>query len=207
MNSPTIQTVAIYARVSKDDQDALNQMAELRGYCEKQGWPIFAEYIDEQSGGTEKRSRFQQMFEDANKRKFDLVLFWALDRFRREGTLPTFRHLERLNNAGVKFKSYTEQYIDSAGVFGDVVIAILATSAKLERARISERTKAGLARARAQGKVIGRPALSTATKEKIRALRYQGLSIRQVATKAGVSIGAVNKVLSANSHEPKVNLK
>ncbi len=116
MDSSDIQTVAIYARVSKDDQEALNQLAELRRYCEKQNWRVFAEYIDEQSGGTDKRPRFQQMFEDARRRKFDLVLFWALDRFSREGTLPTFRHLERLNHAGVKFKSYTEQYIDSAGV-------------------------------------------------------------------------------------------
>ena len=81
----------------------------------------------------------------------DLLLFWSLDRLTREGRYKTLTYLCRLSDTGVKFKSYTEQYIDSLGVFGEAIIGVLTAVAQQERVRISERTKAGLARTRAQG--------------------------------------------------------
>lgn len=92
---------------------------------------------------------------DAMCRKFDVVLFWALDRFTREGALETLKYLETLNTYGVAFLSFTEPYLDSCGIFKDAVIAILGTIAKQERLRIQERVRAGLNRAKAQGTKSG----------------------------------------------------
>ena len=87
------------------------------------------------------------------------MLFWSLDRFSREGVRETLNHLERLTSYGVNYRSFTEQYLDSCGIFKDAVLAILAVIAKQERVRLSERTLAGLAKARKQGRVGGRPRL------------------------------------------------
>jgi DNA invertase Pin-like site-specific DNA recombinase len=123
--------VAIYTRVSgkSNRQDAANQSLQLVEYCERQGWE-YVEYTDRMSGTRADRAEFQRMFEDARLKHFDLVLFWALDRFSREGTLRTLEYLQRLDFFGVAWKSFTEQYLDSTGMFRDAVIAILATIAK-----------------------------------------------------------------------------
>ena len=151
--------IALYARVSKDNgtQDTENQLHELREFCQRSRWTIEHEYVDRASGKTADRPQFKRMFEDACKRKFDLVLFWSLDRFTREGVLETLNHLQRLSASGIGWRSYQETYLDSCGPFKDVVISLMATLAKQERLRISERTKAGLHRARRAGKVLGRP--------------------------------------------------
>jgi len=94
---------------------------------------------------------------DAAQRRFDVLLFWALDRFSREGVLETQVCLKRLDDAGVRFRSFTEPYLDSCGMFRDAVISILAVIAKQERVRISERVRAGLSRARRQGTRGGNP--------------------------------------------------
>lgn len=93
---------------------------------------------------------------------FDLVLFWALDRFSREGVLPTLQHLQRLDSYGVAWRSFTEQYLEPTGVFKDAVISIRSTIAKQENIRRSERAKAGLARAKRHGARFGRPRVSDA---------------------------------------------
>lgn len=138
--------IALYLRVSTDKQETDNQAIQLREFSAKQGWQIVSEYTDYESGSKSDRAQFRQMFDDASRRKFDLVLFWALDRLSREGVLETLQHLNRLTSYGVGFRSYTEQFFDSCGVFKDAIIAIMATLAKQERVKRSERTKAGLAR-------------------------------------------------------------
>jgi DNA invertase Pin-like site-specific DNA recombinase len=143
--------VAIYARVSTEKQDNENQLAQLRKFAKAQKWQLAYEYVDVESGSKADRPQFKQMFADASRRKFDLLLFWSLDRLSREGVLPTLRYLETLTSYGVNWRSYTEQFFDSCGSFRDAVIAIMATLAKQERIRRSERTKAGLERARSQG--------------------------------------------------------
>jgi DNA invertase Pin-like site-specific DNA recombinase len=177
---------ALYSRVSTKDrgQDCENQLAQLREFAGKQGWTIAREYVDRESGAKSDRAEFQQMFRDAAQRRFDLLLFWSLDRFSREGVLETLTHLNRLTAAGVGYRSFTEQYFDSCGIFKDAVLAILATIAKQERIRISERVRAGLDRARAKGKRLGRPR-KFIDRSRIVNLRARGLSWRKIARALG----------------------
>jgi DNA invertase Pin-like site-specific DNA recombinase len=126
--------IAVYARVStRDRQETENQLVQLREFAAKSGWTVHREYVDRETGATSDREQFQQMFADASRRKFDLLLFWSLDRLSREGALETLQHLNRLTACGVGYKSFTEQYLDSCGVFRDAVISILAVIAKQER--------------------------------------------------------------------------
>lgn len=202
-----VHEVAIYARVStRDRQEAANQLRELRAFCRKQGWRIAGEYVDRDSGGKPDRPQFRRLFDDAHRRKFDLVVFWALDRFSREGVLRTLNYLNELESAGVEFRSYTERYIDSSGLFKEAILAILATLAKQERIRLSERVKAGLDRARAEGKRLGRPRLPSETVREVRKLYRQGVSKRAIARRVRyvdrdgrrrlIGWGSVRRVLS-----------
>src|SRR5579863_10092585 len=162
--------IALYGRVStRDGQDFTNQLRQLREFCVKQGWTVVAEFADEASGKRSDRESFQQMFSAASRREFDCVLFWSLDRFSREGVYETLQHLQRLTSYGVGYRSFTEQYLDSCGLFRDAVISILATVAKQERIRLSERVTAGLERARAKGRVGGRPRVIV-NRDKVREL-------------------------------------
>ena len=191
--------VAVYARVSTKDkgQDTENQLAQLRDFCSRQRWTIAREYVDHASAKrADNRAQFQALFEDASRRKFDLVLFWSLDRFSREGVLATLQHLQRLNSCGVDWKSFTEQYLDSCGLFKDTVLSILSTIAKQERIRISERTLAGLERARREGKRLGRPKKVKASKcARIARLRAAGFSLSQIAEKIRLSKTSVARVV------------
>ncbi|HMG87519.1 MAG TPA: recombinase family protein [Terracidiphilus sp.] len=191
--------VALYARVSKKDgkQDTENQLRQLRGFAKTQGWKITAEYVDRASGKHSDREQFRKMFTAASRREFDVLLFWSLDRFSREGTVETLNHLQRLTSYGVNYRSFTEQYLDSTGIFKEAVIGILAAVAKQERVRLSERTIAGLERAKAQGRIGGRPKASDNPKtlQGVRKLRDQGKSIRQIAEKLHLSTNTVLKIL------------
>jgi DNA invertase Pin-like site-specific DNA recombinase len=113
--------VALYARVSTRDkgQDAENQLAQLRAFAASQKWTVAQEYIDKASAKHSDREQFKRLFKDASRRKFELVLFWSLDRFSREGVLETLHHLQRLAQYGVGYRSFTEQYLDSCGIFKD----------------------------------------------------------------------------------------
>ncbi len=144
---------AIYARVSTRDkgQDFTNQLIALREFAGKQGWYIWQEYVDQITGSTDDRAQFRQMVQDASQRKFDVLLFWALDRLSREGALETLQHLQRLTSYGVGWRSFTEQYLDSTGIFREAVISILATVAKQESIRLAEPTRAGLERVKRSG--------------------------------------------------------
>jgi len=191
--------VAIYARVSTDDkgQDPLNQLLELREFASRQGWTIVREYTDEATAKNGERTGFKQLWADVAKHRFDLLLFWSLDRLTREGTYKTLTYLRCLTDAGVKFKSYTEQYIDSLGVFGEAIIGVLAAVAAQERIRISERTKAGLARVRAKGTRLGRPTKRVDI-QKAQKMRAAGMSLRGIAGKLNVSPALVcNKLKKA----------
>jgi len=169
--------VAIYARVSTEDrgQDPENQLAQLRVWCASAGHTIVGEYVDHASGskGEAKRPRFAAMLDDAHKRKFDIVLCWALDRLSREGMVATVGYLQRLAAAGVAFHSYSEPALCSENeMVRDIVLAVMASLAKVERARISERTKAGLARTKAAGTRLGRPSLADGVRAQIAAMVF-----------------------------------
>jgi len=189
---------ALYARVStKDKQEVENQLCQLRQFAVSQGWAIVAEYVDHETGGTSERSQFQAMFKAASQRKFDMLLFWALDRLSREGALETLQYLNRLTGYGINWRSYTEQYLDSTGVFRDAVISILAVVAKQERIRRSERTKASIERRRALGFRVG-PAVRI-DYARARALRAAGMSYPVIARELGISVGAAFKAAKSGS--------
>src|SRR6266550_2596077 len=164
--------VAIYARVSADDkgQEPENQLRELRDWVVNSSHIISREYVDYESGrkGAEKRKQFAALFDDAAQRKFDCVLFWALDRFSREGMAQTIIHLQRLLSYGVAFHSYTEPHLATDNeLVRNILLALLSSLAKVEAQKISERTKAGLARAKANGKTLGRPSIAPKLRQQI----------------------------------------
>jgi len=151
---------------------------------------------DHESGGKCDRTAFQQMLRDAAARRFDVLFFWSRDRLTREGTLAILKCLELLESYGVRWRSLTEPWIDSAGPFRDVIISLLASLAKQERVRISERVRAGLTRARQygtrSGRSIGRPR-ALFQRDRALELRRQGLSWRNIAKTIGVSPSTIRQ--------------
>ena len=181
MATPT-NRAAVYARVSTLEQTAENQLAELRRYVEARGW-TGREYVDEGvSGAKDRRPALDQLLIDARRRRFDVVVCWRLDRLGRN-----LRHLilllEELQALGVSFVSLAEG-IDATTPAGRLQMHILGAIAEFERARIAERVAAGLARARANGRRLGRPR-SPITDAQLAALA--ALSLRDAAVQLGVS--------------------
>jgi DNA invertase Pin-like site-specific DNA recombinase len=170
--------IAIYARVSKNDesQDPKNQLNPLRDYAKALGGEIVEEYIDLASGGSSDREDFLRMLNDAEKRKFDLLIIWALDRLSREGISNTLGYLERLKRNGIALKSLQESWLDTRDEgLGQLLLAIFSWVAMQERKRIVERTKAGLAKALRAGKTLGRKVGSKDTRPRKKSgyyLRY-----------------------------------
>lgn len=151
--------IALYGRVSKNDesQDPTNQMNPLRDYARALGGEVVQEYVDMASGSNGDRKEFLKMLDDADRRKFDLLLIWALDRLSREGISNTLGYIQRLKKNGIALKSLQESWVDTNDGPGEVMVAVLAWVAQQERKRIIERTKAGLENARKSGKTLGRP--------------------------------------------------
>ena len=136
---------------------------------------------------------------DLHQRRFSLCLFWSLDRLIREGVLETLRYLERMTSYGIAWKSYTEQYLDSAGVFKDAIISIMATLARQERIKISERTLAGLETARAKGRTLGRPR-KIFDRERLVRLRNEGWSLGRLSTEFRISRTHVARIVQGSKH-------
>jgi DNA invertase Pin-like site-specific DNA recombinase len=188
---------AIYARVSKDDgsQTTENQLPELRRLAESQNWHVYKEFVDHESGAKGDREQFQAMLKDASRRKFDVLLVWASDRLTREGAYETMHYVKVLDSYGVRFRSYTEPFLDTTGPVRDLLIAIAGWLAQQEREKIRLRTLAGQARARAQGKIIGRPKVAVDV-FKLAALRSRGLSWSQITKVTGISKGTAQRALT-----------
>jgi len=178
--------VAIYARVSADDkgQDPENQLRELRDWIVNSSHIISREYVDYESArkGAERRKQFAALFDDVAKRKFDCVLFWALDRFSREGMAQTIVHLQRLSSYGVTFHSYTEPHLATDNeLVRNILLALLSSLAKVEAQKISERTRAGMSRAKAKGIKIGRPKLPAELRHEITSRAANGETAYAIA--------------------------
>lgn len=190
--------VAIYARVSTKTkgQDCENQLSALREYSARMGYTVYREFVDQESGTTANRIAFTEMFAAAARRKFDLLLFWSLDRFSREGVRKTIFLLQQLDDYGVSYKSYNEQFIDSSGIFKDVIISLLATLANQEQVRLSERVKAGLERAKSHGRVGGRPTITVEQVQKIMELKNRDFSVRQIARELDIHHKTVSTYLA-----------
>jgi DNA invertase Pin-like site-specific DNA recombinase len=171
---------AVYARVSTFDQEPENQLQELRRYVEARGWTA-REYVDRGvSGAKDRRPALDELVADAKRRRFDVLVCWRLDRLGRN-----LRHLillfEELQALGVAFVSLSEG-IDATTPAGKLQLHILGAIAEFERARIAERVKAGLQRARAQGKRLGRPRVHRPASP-----LPVGLSVRAAAVLWGIS--------------------
>jgi len=189
---------AIYARVSTDDkgQDVENQLMQLRSYCKAKGHDVYKEYSENITGtGKKRRPAFEEMMEDARKRKFDMLLVWSYDRFSRAG-LKDIRHILELNDFGVKFVSYQESFLDMTSEMGELMLPFFAWIAKQEAKKISERTKAGLVRVRNEGKVLGRPK-SQLEMERMLELKRQGKSLGEIAKELGTSKETVRRRLGS----------
>src|SRR5918992_5540158 len=176
--------VGMYARVSTTaGQTCENQLLELRRYCEARGWEVFKEYVDEGvSGAKDRRPQLDRLVADAKRRRFDVLVCWRLDRLGRN-----LRHLilllDELQAVGVAFVSLAEG-IDATTPAGRLQLHVLGAIAEFERARIAERVRLGMARARRDGKHLGRPR-SRVTEADLVAVA--ALSVRDAASQLGVS--------------------
>lgn len=185
--------VALYARVSTGEQTARNQTRELREYAKRRGWRMAGDYVDEGiSGAKASRPALDRLMADAKKGSFGVVLVWRFDRFARS-TTHLLSALEEFRVLGIDFVSLQES-IDTGTPMGRMVFTICAAVAELERSLIRERVMAGLARARAEGKALGRPPKPLDTRA-IVALRRSGWAIRKIATHLHTSKSTVARCL------------
>jgi len=186
--------VALYARVSRSDkeQDPENQLLKLRHYATSRGWDIYGTYKDYASGASPSRPALDKMIREGRGRHFDAVLIVRLDRLARS-VKQLLTILEELDRSGIALIC-SDQEIDTKSPAGKLLFTVLGAVAELELELIRERTKDGLARARAQGKRIGRPP-NKALDEEIEALRSQGMSLRQIGELVGLSHQGVKQRL------------
>ena len=184
---------AIYARVSTahNGQDPSMQTRELQEYCERRGWKVSGEYVDEGiSGAKDCRPELNKLMADAHRRRFDAVVVWRFDRFARSVS-HLLRALETFKALGVEFVSLSEQ-VDTSTPTGKMIFTVLGAVAELERSLIAERVKAGLRNARAKGKRLGRPRVIVDA-ARIAALRAHGRTWREITAEMAVSKGSAQR--------------
>jgi len=191
-----MKRAALYTRVSTLDQHPETQLLDLRGLAAQRGFEIVATYEDRISGARAKRPGLDQMMADARHGKFDVVLVWAFDRLAR-----SVRHflelLDELNHLEIAFVSFREQ-VDTGGPLGRAMIIIIGAIAELERSLIIERVRAGMRRAKLEGRRLGRPPLNVDRDALIRD-RSHGHSLKQIAKLHGISKASVIRVLHQTS--------
>jgi DNA invertase Pin-like site-specific DNA recombinase len=183
---------AIYARVSTIDQTCENQLIEIRNYVKARNWTVYAEYIDQGvSGSKDRRPALDRMIVDAKRRRFDVLVCWRLDRLGRN-----LKHLitllEDLQALGAAFVSLAEG-IDATTPAGKLQMHILGAIAEFERARIQERVRAGLARARSQGVKLGRPRRRI---DPERLTGVVGLPMREAARQLGIPRSTLQRFIT-----------
>ncbi len=150
--------VSIYTRVSTNQQDTRNQSVVLTDWAKQRGFEVVKVYEEEESAWKYGHQKvLAELVADAGRRRFQAVLVWALDRLSREGALAILSLVNRLSSFGVKVLSYQESWTEAPGELAELLYALTGWVARMESQRRSERTKAGLARAVAQGKKLGRP--------------------------------------------------
>ena len=191
--------VVLYVRTSTKDQNPKIQLDELRDYTHSRGFDIYREYIDVGfSGAQEKRPGLDQLMNDARKRRLDCVLVWKFDRFARSAK-HLIQSLEEFHILGVEFISLSEP-MDTTTPMGKMSFTVIAGVAELERELIRERVVVGLARAKRQGKRLGRPpTLCIAAVAAIRRGKEQGKTVKELAVEWEVSDQMVYRALQ-NSH-------
>jgi DNA invertase Pin-like site-specific DNA recombinase len=191
-NSTSVRA-AIYARVSTigNGQSPEMQLRELREHCERRGWQIAGEYVDEGISGSKfSRPALDRLMADAHKRRLDVVAVWKFDRFARSVS-HLLRALETFNALGIGFLSLSES-LDTNTPGGRMVFTVLGAVAELERSLIAERVRAGLRNARSKGKRLGRPR-TIVDARRIGELRAQGRSWREIVAETGISKGSAQR--------------
>jgi len=187
-----VKRAALYMRVSTLDQHPETQMYDLRGLAAQRGIQIVQEYTDRISGAKARRPGLDQMMHDARQRQFDVVLVWAGDRIAR-----SVRHflevLDELNHLGIEFVSFREN-IDTGGPLGRAIIVIIGAIAELERNLIIERVRAGMRRAKLEGRHIGRIPLNFDRAAVLRD-RGRGMSLTEIAKAHRISRATVSRVI------------
>lgn len=187
----------IYARVSTKQQTTENQLPPLRKFAKDRGWKVVKEMIDHgYSGTTATRPQLTEVMNLARRREFDVLLVYALDRFGRS-VKHLVNALDEFNELGIDFCAYN-QNIDTTTASGKLFFTMISGFAEFEAAIIKERVLAGLVRARAEGKQLGRPRTVQLDHQAVKKLRKTH-SIRQIARQLGISRMAVHRSL-LNTH-------
>jgi DNA invertase Pin-like site-specific DNA recombinase len=191
--------VAIYARVSTGEQTPDNQLRELRAVAARMGWQVVEEFVDPGISGMKGRDRrpaYDRLYRAILRRELDLLMAWSVDRLGRS-LQQLVALLTDLQAKGVDLYLH-QQGIDTTTPAGTAMFQMCGVFAQFERAMIQERVKAGLERAPAQGKRLGRPRIPDRVEQAIRAARQQGKGIKKIATELGVGVSTVQRVV----HEP-----
>jgi DNA invertase Pin-like site-specific DNA recombinase len=201
MSSP--KRAALYVRVSTDAQTVENQTRELRQVAKRRGWDVVEVYNDAGISGAKGRNGrpgLGALLKDASRRKFDIVMAWAIDRLGRSlsDLLDTIQHLEA---CGVDLY-LDQQAIDTTTPMGKLVFQLTGAFAEFERTMIRQRIKAGLKRAVAQGVKLGRPKIDSATEWKVRRQLAKGAGILKVAKSLGIGTGTVQRIANEQNEDP-----
>ncbi len=191
-----MKRAALYSRVSTYDQNPQTQILDLRQMAAQRGYEVVAEFADKISGTKAKRPGLDQMMADARRGRFDVVMTWACDRIARS-TRHFLEVLDELSRLNVEFVSFRES-IDTAGPLGRAIVVIIGVVAELERNLIIERVRAGMRRARLEGRPIGRQPLDLDRAAILRD-RQHGQSLGQLAKNYRVSRTTVHRVLRENA--------
>src|SRR5690349_4233540 len=195
---------AIYVRVSTDKQTVENQVRELRQIAELRGWQVVEQYSDtgiSGSKGRDGRPGLDQMLKDASKRRFDVVMAWAIDRIGRS-LIDLLGTIQTLEACGVDLY-LDQQAIDTTTPAGRLMFQVTGAFAEFERSMIRRRVHAGLKRAVEAGKTLGRPRISAAVEKRIRDELRAGKGIIKVAREVGVGNGTVQRIAD-EMHRPFV---
>jgi DNA invertase Pin-like site-specific DNA recombinase len=191
-----VKRVAIYARVSTDQQTTDNQLQELRAVALRNDWEIAGEYIDQGISGVkgrDKRPAFDALCRDAVRKQFDLIAVWSVDRLGRS-LRDLLGFLDDIHAKKIGLYLH-QQGVDTTTPGGKALFQMVGVFAEFERAMIQERVKAGLRRAKAQGKVLGRPRIGHLVESKIIQLRQDGIGQLKIAKMLGIGTGTVQRVL------------
>lgn len=188
-----MKRAGLYARISTADQNLETQLLDLRAMAKQRGYEVVHEYTDTISGTKSKRPGLDQLLADARRNRFDVLLTHACDRMARS-TRHFLEVLDELAHCNVAFVSYRENQLDTSGPLGRAITVIVGAIGELERSLIVERVRAGMRRAKLEGRQIGRKPLEVDRRGLLRD-RESGMSLNQLARAYGVSKASVCRIL------------
>ena len=194
-----MKRAALYMRVSTVDQHPENQVHDLHQFAAQRGFQIVHEYTDKISGSRPRRPGLDQLMADARRGEFDVLLIWSCDRLARS-VKHFLEVLDEMNRLNIEFVSFREN-LDTGGPLGRAVVVIISAIAELERNLIIERVRAGMRRAKLEGRHIGRRPLEIDRDSVVRD-RLNGMSLTEVAKNHGISRALVSKILKQTLERP-----